>query len=418
MRLFANIGAIATVGLFFVQGDLWWLGGALFIIANLAYGASVVFLNAYLPDIASASQRDRVSAFGWGIGYLGGGLLLIGNLVLFLLHDKLGVPSGLAVRINLASAGVWWFVWSIWTWVTLRTRQPARQMPPGQSIWAVAFNQLSETMETPARVIAGLLLSPLLVVILLPLVSLLGLPIEGVFLALLGPIIMIVRFLWRKSRTIPETAKYLAAYLIYNDGIQTVISVAAVFAAAPLARGGLAIATVPLTLIILMIQFVGFGGTLFFGWLAGKLGTKQALILSLVIWAGVVIYAYFGMRDRAVMPGLGIPRAEFEFWVLSAFIATVLGGSQALSRSLFAQMVPKGQEAEFFSIYEISESGTSWLGPLIFGVVNQAIGNLRPAILSVIVFFAVGLVILPFVNTKRAHAESGQTDLGPQPLAT
>ncbi len=269
-------------------------------------------------------------------------------------------------------------------------------------------------METPARVIASLLLSPLLVLILLPLVSLLGLPVEWVFLAMLGPIIMIVRFLIKKSRTLPETSKYLFAYLIYNDGIQTVIGVAAVFAAAPIARGGVAIPTERLTLLILMIQFMAFFGALFFGWLAGRVGTKRALVISLLIWAGTVIYAFIGMQDSTLVNGIGIPRAELEFWILGVFIAVVLGGSQALSRSMFSQMVPKDKEAEFFSIYEISERGTSWMGPFLFGFVNQTLGNLRPAILSVIIFFVVGLIVLSFVNVRRAYAESGR-QTAPQP---
>jgi UMF1 family MFS transporter len=415
MRLFATVGAVATMLMFFVQGDLWGLGGVLFIIANLAFGASIVFYNAYLPDIASEDQRDRVSSFGWAMGYLGGGLLLVLNLILFLAGGSLGIDSGLAVRINLASAGLWWFGWSFWTWRTLRSRHSARELPPGENLLSVAFKQLSETMETPARTIASLLLSPLLVLILLPVVSLLGLPVEWVFLALLGPIIMIGIFLWRKKRTLPETVKFLLAYLIYNDGIQTVIGVSAVFAAAPPERGGLGIPTARLTLLILMIQFVAFIGALAFGRLAGRIGSKRALALSLVIWAGVVIYAFVGMRDYDPSP-LGIPRAELEFWVLGACIALVLGGSQALSRSLFSQMVPQDKEAEFFSIYEISERGTSWMGPFVFAVVNQAVGNLRPAILSVVIFFVVGLAIFLTVNVARARAESGRRTPSPLPL--
>ena len=203
----------------------------------------------------------------------------------------------------------------------------------------------------------------------------------------------------------PQTARYLLAYLIFNDGIQTVIGVAAVFAAAKIANGGLEMPTARLTLLVLMIQFVAFLGALVFGWLAGRLGTKRALMLSLIIWAGTVIYAYFGMQNFEAS-ALGIPKAELEFWVLGACIALVLGGSQALSRSLFSQMVPKDKEAEFFSIYEISERGTSWMGPFLFAAVNQSLGNLRPAILSVVIFFVVGLILLVRVNVKQAFAEA------------
>jgi UMF1 family MFS transporter len=403
MQLFATLGALATIGLFFVQGDLWWLGGILFMIANLSFGAAVVFYNAYLPDIASPDQRDRVSSFGWALGYLGGGLLLIVNLALFLLHEQIGLTSAEAIRINLASAGLWWLGFAFFTWRTLKPRHSARELPPNQNLLVVAFRQLSETMEAPAGLIAALLLLPLAVFITIPVVLALGLPLEWAFFVLFGPILMLAIFLWRKYRTLPETVKFLVAYLIYNDGIQTVIGVAATFAAAPLERGGLAMPTSRLTLLILMIQFMAFAGALLFGWIAGRVGTKRALIISLFIWAGTVIYAYFGLRGAELV--LGIPRAEFEFWLLGACIAVVLGGSQALSRSAFAQMIPKDKEAEFFSIYEISERGTSWMGPFVFAVVNQSLGNLRPAILSVNIFFVVGLAILFFGRLKTATAE-------------
>jgi len=181
--------------------------------------------------------------------------------------------------------------------------------------------------------------------------------------------------------------------LIYNDGIQTVIAVASTFAAAPLIRGGLELSQQILIAVILLIQFVAFFGALAWGKLANQIGAKQAIIVSLAIWAGVVIYAYGGMKGDS---------RTFEFIVLGAIIALVLGGSQAISRSLFSQMIPKNKEAEFFSIYEISERGTSWLGTLVFGIAVTVFGNLRIAILALIFFFVIGLSILPFVNINKA----------------
>jgi MFS transporter, UMF1 family len=340
MRLFATLGGVATVGLFAVTDSLWWLGGLLFILANLAFGAAIVFYNAYLPDIASEDQRDRVSSYGWAMGYLGGGLLLLLNLIFYQLRETLGVPTGLAVRINLASAGVWWLGWSLITWARLRAR---RALPEGATYASIGFRQLGQTL--------------------------------------------------RELRHFPETLKFLLAYFLYNDGIQTVIAVAATFAAAPLLRGGLEVDQGTLTMVILMIQFVAFGGALFWGRLAGWVGAKNSILISLVIWAGVVTYAFFGLQgDTRVL----------EFWILGGFIALVMGGSQAISRSLFAQMIPRGKEAEFYSFYEVSERGTSWIGPMLFGLVNQAFGSLRPAILSLIFFFVMGLIVLPFVNVRKA----------------
>ncbi|MEI7844659.1 MAG: MFS transporter [Chloroflexota bacterium] len=351
MQIFATIGAIATILLFFVAGDLWWLGGLLFILANLTFGASMVFYNSYLPDIASEDKRDNVSSYGWAMGYLGGGLLLLLNLIFFQFREKIGIPTGLAVRINLASAGVWWLGFSFFTWARLRPRHAHRSLPAGTSYVNIGFKQLRST---------------------------------------LGEI-----------KHFPETLRYLLAYFLYNDGIQTVIAVSATFAAAPLIRGGLAIETGTLTIVILMIQFVAFFGALFWGKLAGWIGAKESIIVSLVIWAGVVIYAYGGLQGESRVP---------QFFVLGAFIALVMGGSQAISRSLFSQMIPMGKEAEFYSFYEVSERGTSWIGPLLFGLMNQWFGNLRLAILSLIFFFVVGLLILPFVNVKKAIADVKKYD--------
>lgn len=346
MRFFATLGAMFTILLFFVTQPVWWLGGLFFILANLSFGAAVVFYNAYLPDIASPDQRDRVSAYGWALGYLGGGLLLLFNLIFYMMHERLGIPTDLAVRINLASAGVWWLGFSFITWARLRSRHPRRQLPPGETYVSIGFKQLFRTL--------------------------------------------------RDLKHFPETLKFLLAYFLYNDGIQTVIAVAAVFAAAPIERGGVGIDQGTLSLVILVIQFVAFGGALLWGRLAERTSAKRAILISLVIWSGVVIYAYLGLRG---------PSRVIEFWILGMLIALVMGGSQAISRSLFAQLIPDGKEAEFYSFYEVSERGTSWIGPALFGLMNQVFGNQRPALLSLIVFFLFGLAVLPFVNVEKGMAD-------------
>lgn len=343
MQIFATIGAVMTILLFLVSGSLWWMGGLFFILANLAFGASVVFYNSYLPDIASEDQRDRVSSFGWAMGYLGDGILLALNLAFYLFHDKLGIPRELAIRINLASAGVWWLGFSFFTWARLHPRHARRPLPAGETYTSIGFKQLYRTIREISR--------------------------------------------------FPETLKFLGSFFLYNDGIQTVIAVSSTFAAAPLLRGGLELDLNTLTIVILIIQFTAFFGALFWGRLASWVGAKMAIIISLVIWSAVVIYAYYGLKgDNRVI----------EFMLLGVIIALVLGGSQAISRSLFAQMIPAGREAEFYSFYEISDRGTSWIGPLLFGLMNQIFGSLRPAILSLIFFFIVGLITLPFVNERKA----------------
>ncbi len=347
MQIFATIGAITTILMFFITADLWWLGGVLFILANLTFGAAIVFYNAYLPDIASEDQRDRVSSYGWAMGYLGGGLLLLLNLAFYMFSENLGVPQDLAVRINLASAGVWWLAFSTITWARLHPRHAARPLPKGGNYASVGFKQLGKT--------------------------------------------------FREIKHFPETLKFLLAYFLYNDGIQTVIAVSSTFAAAPLVRGGVGLDQSTLIVAILMIQFMAFFGALFWGRLAKWIGAKQSIIVALVIWLGVVLFAFFGLKgDTRVM----------QFFILGAFIALVMGGSQAISRSLFAQMIPPGREAEFYSFYEVSERGTSWTGPLVFGLANQLTGSLRWGILVLIIYFFAGLAVLPFVNVGKAMADA------------
>ena len=277
------------------------------------------------------------------MGYLGGGILLALNLAFFIFSEDIGVPGDVAVRINLASAGIWWLGFSFLTWTRLRPRHAARPLPQGENYISIGFKQLGNT--------------------------------------------------FREIKHFPETLKYLLAYFLYNDGIQTVIAVSSTFAAAPLARGGVELPQDTLIALILMIQFVAFGGALFWGRLAKWIGAKQSIMVSLVIWAGVVIYAYSGLKGESRIT---------EFFILGVFIALVLGGSQAISRSLFSQMIPKGREAEFYSFYEVSERGTSWTGPLIFGLANQMFGSLRFGILALIFYFIAGLIVLPLVNVQKA----------------
>lgn len=393
LMLFSTLGALATLLMFFITSGGQWLGAALFIIANVSFGASIVFYNAYLPSIASEDRRDHVSSVGFARGYLGGGLLLLLNLIMFLFSDKIGLGTAMVARISLASAGLWWLGFSLITFTTLRPRHAIRPLPEGETYLTVGFKQLARLLETQTSLVMVLMLLPLLT----PALIFLRAPIALALVPAAGPLVVLVIFLVRKSRTLPEAVKYLLAYLLYNDGIQTVIAVAAIFAAQELGMSA-----TNRILVILMIQFVAFGGAYAFSAVARRLGARNAVLVSLVIWSLVVIYAWGGMKNPQVVKGLGIPQQELEFWLLGFVVALILGGSQALSRSLFAQMIPKDQEAEFFSFYEVSERGTSWLGTFIFGLVNQQFGSLRLGILSLIFFFVAGLVLLPFVNVPRA----------------
>jgi len=346
MAFFCYAGVVATCLLFFVTGNLYLLGALLLVWANLAFGSALVCYNAFLPEISTEDLRDKVSSRGFAYGYLGGGLLLALNLVLVLEAEALGISKGLAVRLSLLSAGLWWGGFSIITFRRLKRRAAARALPKGKSVITAGFSELFST--------------------------------------------------FREFIRLRHTLQYLIGYLLYNDGVQTVIGAAAVFLEQELFRArGLEPNPAFLLGIFLLVQFVAVGGALLFERIAAWAGTKTAIMISLVIWSGVVIYAYAFFHTVT------------QAWIMSAVIGVVLGGSQALSRSLFSRMIPAGREASFFGVYEISERGTSWLGPLVFSMVVAHSGSYRQAILSLIAFFILGMVVLYFTNTDRAIHEAG-----------
>jgi UMF1 family MFS transporter len=355
MLLFCYGGAAATCVLFFLTTGRHIFGAAVFVVANVCFGASIVFYNSFLPDIATEDQRDKVSSRGYAWGYMGGGLLLAVNLALVFLAERIGISTAMAVRLSLLSAGIWWGGFAIITFQRLRTRPATRSLPAEKNYVTAALTELGST--------------------------------------------------FKELRRLRETLKYLIGYLFYNDGIQTVISVSGVFLGQELfAARGLETPPAFLLGILLTVQFIAFFGALGFERLARVIGTKRAILVSLVGWLGVVTYSYAFLHKVS------------EAWVLAVFIALVLGGSQALSRSLFSQMVPRGRESSFFGLYEISERGTSWLGPIVFAEVVAYTDSYRQAILSLIVFFVIGTIILLLTDTTRAIHDSG--NLLPEEAAT
>jgi UMF1 family MFS transporter len=354
MAALCYAGALSTCLLFMVHDGRYLVGSLLFIVANLCFGGSVVLYNAFLPEICTEDQRDRVSSRGYALGYLSGGLLLALNLALVLGAPRLHISADLAVRLSLLSAGLWWGGFALFTFSRLKVRAPTRPRPEGRGYLSVAVSELRGTFRELGR--------------------------------------------------LRHTLTYLVAYSFFNDGIQTVIAVASVFLSQELfVARGLAVDQSFLIGLILVIQFVAFAGSLVFEKIAAAVGTKNAILLSLAGWSAAIVYAY------------GFLQTTTQAWGMSAVIALVLGGSQALSRSFFSRMIPPGREASFFGLYEISERGTSWIGPLIFGVVVAITNSYRQAILALIVLFVVGTVILVFNDTNRAIREAGNVPPAPAP---
>jgi UMF1 family MFS transporter len=340
LALAAYVGATATTGLFFLDGDRYLLGGFLLIVANSSVAVSMVLYNSYLPQIAPPEERDAVSSRGWAFGYAAGSLVLVANLILFTAHDSFGLSESMAVRICLASAGIWWGAFTLVPLKRLRDRgrtESAEPLEPTTHGW----RQLAATV--------------------------------------------------RDMRGKPLTLAFLLAYLIYNDGIQTVISQASVYGSEEL---GLSQST--LITAVLLVQVLAVAGALGMGRLARTYGAKRTILGSLVAWTVTLGAGYF-------LPA----GAPVWFFVLASGIGLVLGGSQALSRSLFSHLVPPGKEAEYFSAYEMSDRGMSWLGPLLFGVTYQLTGSYRDAIISLVVFFVIGFVLLARVPVGRAIRDAG-----------
>jgi UMF1 family MFS transporter len=304
-------------------------------------GCSLVSYSAILCDISTEDERDRVSSRGWAFGYLGGGVLLVINLVVVLGNDAIGLSTGMAVRISLLSAAVWWAGFTIIPFVGLRNRPPINMVAETGTLFQRSFGQLFTTL--------------------------------------------------REMKRYPMTLTFLVAYLFYNDGIQTVIYSAAVYGSEELKFGqSVLIGT------ILLIQFVAFGGALFFGRLAGRYGAYRCILWGTFAWMVIVVSAMF-------LPVKNLPL----FLAVGVAIGIVLGGTQALSRSFFSLLIPRGREGEYFALYNACERGTSWFGVALFGVVFQVTGSYRPAIVSLIIFFVLGAILLLRLDPERGIAEAG-----------
>ncbi len=340
---FAWVGAVAACLMFFVSGTAWQLGVVLLVVANLCLGASLIVYDALLTRIATPDERDAVSSRGWALGYLGGGLLLALNLVLLTAYESLGIGYGTAIRISLLSAGLWWAVFT--------------------AIPVLGLRDVTGTTATPVDREAGVV----------------------------GGSIRQLVTTFRDLRHFPHTMTFLLAYLFFNDGIQTVIGSSSLYG-----KEELRFSDSQLIVTILLVQFVAFGGALLFGRLAGRFGAWRVVLSSLGVWILVVAIAYF------------VPSGAFTVWLaLAVLIGIVLGGSQALSRSLYSQLVPRGRETEYFSLYQAMERGTSWFGTLLFGLVYQFAHSYRLSIVALVVFFVLGAVLLARVDMRQGIKDAG-----------
>lgn len=334
---FAAVGSLAVASLLLLGPDStrYQVMIVLIIVANVSYGCSIVVYNSFLPLLVGADGRDRLSATAWAWAYLAAAVFLTLNVLSINFAAQLGIDEFTAIQWGMAATGLWWAGWTIVVIRGLRDR-PVPTQAAG-STWA----QLKSTFV--------------------------------------------------QLRATPATLLFLAAFLLYSDGISTVLVMVSSYADLEL---NLDSSTV--TLAILLVQFVNFAGAYTMRFIASRVGAYRTVLGGLAGWTLVVVGAFW------------LPVGEvYPFFLLGVALGLVMGGTQALSRSLFTQLIPSGREAAYFGIYQIADRGTSWIGPLMLGVVVQSTGSMRVGILGIAVFFVVGFVLLSLVPMRRAIVAAG-----------
>jgi MFS transporter, UMF1 family len=345
LGFFMSVGALATAGLFFVgRGDLT-IALLLFGLGNVGAAGSQVFYDSLLPHIARKDEIDRLSTAGYALGYIGGGTLLAVNLAWIAAPGSFGLPSAeFAARLSFLSVALWWAGFSIP--LLRRVAEPPRRLhsreQPGLNPIPVALSRLART--------------------------------------------------FREIRLFRHAVLMLVAFAVYNDGINTIIRMAVIYATeVGISRNALIAA-------ILLVQFVGVPFSFLFGHLAGTLSARGAILVALAVYVVISFVGYF-MTTAA------------HFFALAFLVGTVQGGSQALSRSLFATLIPRNKSSEFFAFFGVFERFAGVVGPLVFALIIHTAGTTRPAVLSVMVFFIVGAALLTMVNVtegQRAAAAAEQ----------
>ncbi|MGH7806805.1 MAG: MFS transporter [Thermodesulfobacteriota bacterium] len=350
LLIFAYIGSLFTLLLYFSKAGDVWSTLFFFLVAQVCFIAANVFYDAFLPQIATEDKMDIVSGKGFAYGYVGGGLQLALAFGLVAAHDKFGISQTQAVRIGILGAGLWWAGFTL-----LTARNLVEAAPP-----STLSGQYENHWFPPAAYISA-----------------------GV-----SRLVTTTRHV-RKFR---HLVLFLFSYMLYNDGIQTVINMATIYG-----KEELKLSTTALLVTLLIIQIVASVGSIIFSRFAGIIGTKRAIITTLVLWSLIVIYAFF-IRTTA------------QFFAVGVVVGIVLGGSQALSRSFYGSMIPEKASAEFYGFYTVFSKLSSIWGPFLFAFIHQMTGSARNSILSIVLFFIVGLVLLYLVDEEKAREARNSTE--------
>ena len=349
---FMLIGVSATAAMFFISRGQVVFASIVFVLSLGGATGSMTFYESLLPHIASDAEMDRVSTAGYALGYIGGGLLLALNLAWISNPAAFGLPHGDGLTPSQSTL-------------------PARLAFVSVAIWWLVFSiPVLRTVPEPARTLEVDETST-----------------ESAFKVAFTRLSETLREL----RGYKQAALTMLAFTIYNDGIQTIIKMASVFGTE------IGIGQSDLITAILLVQFIGIPFAFAFGMLAGKIGARLSIFVGLLVYTGICIFAYQMTSAR-------------EFYILAILVGLVQGGTQALSRSLFANMIPKHKSGEFFGFYSVFEKFGGILGPLVFSIAIGRTGSSRGAILSVIAFFVIGGVLLAMVNVKEGERAARAAD--------
>lgn len=344
LRIFAYLGIMATALFVLVGEGDWLLASVLFIAGQIGFSGGNTFYDSMLTDLVPAEKRDMVSSKGYAIGYLGGGLLLAVNLLMIMKPGLFGLKDTLqGTYLSFFSVAVWWFIFSLPIFRNVGAHLPKPEGSRSAREYAAAgFGRLFRTL--------------------------------------------------RNIRKYPELLKYLIAFWLFNDGINTVITMATMYGKT------IGIGTNDLIAALLITQFVGFPCTLLFGRMAERIGSKRALYISLAIYAIIITLGYF-------------MTSALHFYLLAIVVGFVQGGSQAVARSIFSRLVPKKQSAEFFGFLSVSSKLSSSFGPFVFGLASTMFKSSRMGILALLIFIIGGMVMLMFVNLEKGRKEAEEADL-------
>lgn len=346
LRFFAYMGATACALFIFVGEGNYLLASLLFIIGTIGYSGGNTFYDSMLTDLVPPEKRDMVSAKGYTLGYVGGGILLAVNLLMIRQPALFGLNNSLqGTYASFLSVAIWWFVFSLPIFLRVGPHLPKPVLQLPISAYASAGTK---------RIIAT----------------------------------------FRKIRYYPELLKYLVAFWLFSDGINTVIAMATIYGKT------IGIGTSDLIMALLITQFVGIPFTLAFGTIAERLGSKKSLYISLSIYVGIVTLGYF--MENAM-----------HFYILAVIVGMVQGGSQAVARSIFSRLVPRKQSSEFFGFLSVSSKFSSSFGPFVFAFVGQVFNNARLGILALLLFFIGGILVLRTVNLTKGEREADEIELPP-----